>query len=116
MFEQKETPTIVKNQSNPTDYDNSKVVSYDLLRAELIYFTQDENKATDTLCRAMAVELAEAILVELRDTTKAIHEYLSSAEGKLGGRFSWGKQQMNSPRLVLERWQHMILGRLSLQN
>ena len=39
----------------------------------------------------MAVVMAKAILVELRDTSKATHKHLSSGEGEKGGRWSWGK-------------------------
>ena len=35
MFQHKETPTMIKNQSNLTEINNSKVLPYDLLRAEL---------------------------------------------------------------------------------
>ena len=41
----------------------------------------------------MAVVMAKAILVELRDTSKVTHKHLScaSGDGKKGGRFSWGQ-------------------------
>ena len=83
MFEIKEAPTIVKNQSNLMELNSLKVLPYDLLRAELFYPNQDENKATDIICKSMAVELAQAILVELRDPKKATHNYLSSSDGKI---------------------------------
>ena len=87
MFEHKETPTILKNESNLTDFNNSKVLPYDLLRAELFFPAREENQATDTVCTNMAVELAQTMLVELRDPKKATSDYLSSEEGQ----FSWGQ-------------------------
>ena len=37
IFEGKETPTIVKNQSNLMEFDNLKKLPYNLLKAELFY-------------------------------------------------------------------------------
>ena len=87
MFEHKESPTIIKNESNLTDFNNSKVLPYDLLRAELFYPTREENIATQTVCTNMDVEVAQTMLVELRDPKKATSDYLSSGKGK----FSWGE-------------------------
>ena len=87
MFEHKESPTIIKNESNLTDFNNSKVLPYDLLRAELFYPTREENIATQTVCINMAVEVAQTMLLELRDPKKATSDYLSSGKGK----FSWGE-------------------------
>ena len=86
MFEQKQTPSIVKNQSNLPDFIDSKVIPFDMLKAELFYPSRDENKATDALCTAMPVVMAEAVLVELRDMSKATHKRLSSGKRKFGGR------------------------------
>ena len=85
LFEEKQKPTINNNQSNLPDFIDSKVLPFDLLRAELFYPSRDENKATDTLCTTMAVVMAKAILVELRDTSKATHEHLSSGKEEKGG-------------------------------
>ena len=87
MLEQNETPTITKHQSNINEFNNSKVLPYDLLRAELFYPQREENKAIDTMCARMAVELATTMLIELRDPHKATSDYLSSAKGE----FSWGE-------------------------
>ena len=90
LFEEKQQPTINKHQSNLPDFITSKVLPFDLLKAELFYPNRDENKVTDNLCTTMAVVMGKAILVELRDTTKATHEHLSSGKGEKGGRWSWG--------------------------
>ena len=67
------------------------MLPFDLLKAELLYPSRDGNKVTDTLCTTMAIVMAKAILVELRDTSKATHEHLSSGEGGKGGQLIWGK-------------------------
>ena len=48
---------------------------------KLFYPTRRENRQTHDICCRLAVEIATTILVELRDTEKATHKYLSSAKG-----------------------------------
>ena len=60
-------------------------------------------KATHTISISMTVELAKAIVVELRDTTKATYKYLSSGEGTFGGRFSWGKTNDKEHKACLRK-------------
>lgn len=74
--------TMEEKQSERLD--GSKVLSFDLLNAELFYPERDENKATTALVEAMAREVAECMLTELRDTSKATSDYVSS----IGGKFS----------------------------
>ena len=62
LLEHKETPTIIKNGSDLTDFNNLKVLSYDLLRVELFFPAREENQATNTVCTNMAVELAQTML------------------------------------------------------
>lgn len=76
-FEEKLTPTL----------DGSKVLPFDLLNAELFYPDRQENKESTECVECMAVEMAQCMLKELTDTTKATSDYLSSG----GGQFSWGK-------------------------
>ena len=83
MLEHKETPAIIKNQSNLVyDYNNSKILPYNLLQAELFSPSREENKDTKIVCVSIVVELAQIILVELRDPKKATSGYLSSVEGQ----------------------------------
>ena len=44
LFEEKQQPTINKNQSNLPNFMTSKVVPFDLLKAELFYPNRDEIK------------------------------------------------------------------------
>ena len=66
--------------------DESSVLPFDLLKAELFYPSRKENVATNETVQKMAVEMATCFLIELRDPKKATSDYLTSAEGK----FSWG--------------------------
>ena len=77
QFEQKQTPAV----------DGSKVLPFDTLNAELFYPDRKENKATIDTVKKMAVELANCLLQELLDPTKAMSDYLSCVDGT----FSWGK-------------------------
>ena len=66
--------------------DGSKVLPYDNLKAELFYPKRDENIATTETVHKLAVEVALCLVEELRDPTKATHDFLTAAKGK----FSWG--------------------------
>ena len=77
QYEERQTPTI----------DGSKALSMDQLNAELLYLDQKENVETTKIVQLMACEVAECILKELCDPSKATSDYLSSVEGK----FSWGQ-------------------------
>ena len=78
---------MIKNESSLNEFNSSKVLPYNLPRAELFFPNREENKATKTECVDMAVELAQTILAELRDPKKATADYLSGAKGV----FSWGE-------------------------
>ena len=80
--EHKEMSAMIKNESNLTKFNNSKVLPYDLLRAELFFPAREENQATNIVCSSMAVELAQTILVEVRDSKKTTSDYLSSEQEK----------------------------------
>lgn len=67
--------------------DGSKVIPFDILKAELFYPKREENQQTTTLLMKMSTEAATSILQELRDPKKATSDYLTSA----GGRFSLGE-------------------------
>ena len=66
--------------------DESRLLTFDKLKAELFYPKRTENTATKDLATNMAVDMASCLLTELRDPQKAPSDYLSSGEGK----FSWG--------------------------
>lgn len=78
IFEEKQTATV----GSTTD----KMLPFDQLRAELFYPQSKTNQDTTEMVEALAVEVAKAILTELRDPNKATSNYLTSASGK----FSWG--------------------------
>ena len=63
------------------------MLPFDKLKAEFFYPSHVGNQDTSPHVIRMATELANCLLVELRDPKKAISNYLSSAERK----FSWGQ-------------------------
>ena len=44
MLEHKESPTMIKNQSNLNDYNNSKVLPYTLIQTELSFPAEKRTK------------------------------------------------------------------------
>jgi len=60
------------------------VLPFHKLNEELFCPTRKENVETTGLCDMMAWEIADCMLQELRDETKATSDYLSS----VGGEFS----------------------------
>ena len=84
-FEEKTHATINKADNTIQDYNNSKVVSYEVIIDEIFYPEREENKETKDLVLKLAKEVALVWLRELRDPKKATSDYLSSIEGK----YSW---------------------------
>ena len=65
--------------------DGSKVLQFDILKAELFYPKRKENIVTDDLATNMARDMANCMLQELRDPTKTTSDYLTSEYSK----FNW---------------------------
>ena len=70
VFEQKVTPTISKNEFNLVDYNNSKVLQFDKLQAELFWSEKKENRETANLVSMMVVQVTQCFLNELRNPKK----------------------------------------------
>ena len=63
--------------------DGSKVLSFNKLKAELLYPSRVENQDNSPHVINIAVDFANILLAELRDPKKATSNYLRSAERKL---------------------------------
>jgi len=59
-----------------------RVLAIDEALAEVFWPTLDSNRETTELCIELARGIATTILLELEDTSKATHNYLSAVDGK----------------------------------
>ncbi len=83
MFEEKlNSSTKEKFGTTKAEFDDLKVVGFDLLIQELFYPERKENKDTKDLVIEMAVVAADSWMTEFTDPLKATSDYLTKAEGK----------------------------------
>ena len=67
---------LFEENKNYTVGVESKLLSYDRLRAELFYPDNKTNKSTDSVVPDLVFEAVMSLLSELRDEKKATAEYL----------------------------------------